>query len=569
MITKMTKYNWVLLSSQADRFLNELQELGVVDITRSTKPVDNESESILDKAEELRSEIKDIKKGSDAHLVALNNEYEELTKLLAELEPWGEYDADKLAVFNPHFYVCQTKSFSPEWESLCPLQKVFEFKDKTWFVTLGESVLPIKEVAAPTATAIEIRTQAEAKRKEILDYSAKLEERKKELPELEARLSEILCEFNLYLAKNGATGAAEEHVTIFEGFAPTENDAELKQAFDNMDVYWYSEAASVDDNPPIKLKNNKFVSMFEVLTDMYGRPAYNGFDPTPYLSVFFMLFFAFCIGDLGYGLVFIIAGILLKKVDSFKSLAPLVCTLGVASVVVGFFFHGFFAIDIKEWGWIPDGVKAIMLPDKIDKYDGAMVLALIVGIIHLLLAMIVKTVCATKNKGFLNSLGVWGWTTFWLSLTIIGMISLIGVIDAEATKWALIIVGGICAIGIFILNDIHRNPLKNIGAGLWDTYGMATGILGDILSYLRLYALGLAGAKLGFAFNQLAEMVLGDGGINWVWFILIAVIGHALNIAMAALGAFVHPLRLNFLEFFKNSDYQAVGRNYKPLTKNN
>ena len=98
----------------------------------------------------------------------------------------------------------------------------------------------------------------------------------------------------------------------------------------------------------------------------------------------------------------------------------------------------------------------------------------------------------------------------------------------------------------------------------------ATGVLGDVLSYLRLYALGLAGSMLGFAFNDLAKMALGDGGVGgWIAFILIVVIGHTLNLAMAALGAFVHPLRLNFLEFFKNSGYEGVGRNYNPLKKNN
>ena len=107
----------------------------------------------------------------------------------------------------------------------------------------------------------------------------------------------------------------------------------------------------------------------------------------------------------------------------------------------------------------------------------------------------------------------------------------------------------------------------NIGSGLWETYNTATGLLGDVLSYLRLYALGLAGSMLGFAFNTLAQMALGDGGLGWIPFILIALIGHVLNIAMAVLGAFVHPLRLNFLEFFKNSDYDGSGRNYNPLKK--
>jgi V/A-type H+-transporting ATPase subunit I len=96
---------------------------------------------------------------------------------------------------------------------------------------------------------------------------------------------------------------------------------------------------------------------------------------------------------------------------------------------------------------------------------------------------------------------------------------------------------------------------------------MATGILGDVLSYIRLYALGLAGGKLGEAFNTLGDMVLGDSIVSWVPFVLIFAIGHILNLAMSALGAFVHPLRLTFVEYFKNSGYEGKGTLYKPFKK--
>ena len=94
------------------------------------------------------------------------------------------------------------------------------------------------------------------------------------------------------------------------------------------------------------------------------------------------------------------------------------------------------------------------------------------------------------------------------------------------------------------------------------------GLLGDVLSYLRLYALGLAGGMLGKAFNDIAAMTVGDGsiGFGWIAFALIFLVGHALNLAMCCLGAFVHPLRLNFLEFFKNSGYEGKGRTYRPIT---
>ena len=149
------------------------------------------------------------------------------------------------------------------------------------------------------------------------------------------------------------------------------------------------------------------------------------------------------------------------------------------------------------------------------------------------------------------------------------VLALAGVLDAQLTKWIIIVIGVVSAIGIFPLNNPDRNKLANVGLGLWDTYNTATGLLGDVLSYLRLYALGLAGGMLGMAFNDMGGMVLGDGSnaLLWIPFILLVLLGHTLNVAMCALGAFVHPLRLNFLEFFKNSGYEAEGRNYNPLKK--
>ena len=243
-------------------------------------------------------------------------------------------------------------------------------------------------------------------------------------------------------------------------------------------------------------------------------------------------------------------------------------TLGVGTVIVGFFMHSFFSIDISKWA-VFEPIKSIFLPDEIGGYAGGMVLSIVVGIVHICLALIVKAIEAVKVKGLAGSLGTLGWTLLIVGGVIVGGLALAGVMDSTVTKWVVIILGIVSALGIFVFNDPNRNKLANVGVGLWDTYNTATGLLGDVLSYLRLYALGLAGAMLGMAFNDMGKMVLGDGSnaVLWIPFILLVVIGHTLNIAMCALGAFVHPLRLNFLEFFKNSGYEAAGRNYNPLKK--
>ena len=575
MITPMTRYDFILLSSGTEAFLEKIQSLGVVDITRSVKPVDNTSGALFDKITALKAEISDIEKGSDAHLSALSARRSELEKEAATAEIWGAFDSKAVSDLESrglklNFYSVQSKKFDPEWEQQYPIQVIAEQKGYTYFVVVGAEDFPLKALPAPSRSSEDVRAEIAGLDSEIEEYRQTLAGRSSELPGLRARLEELTSELDRYLAGAATESAAEDHLTLVTCFAPSEKDEELRAEFADLDAYFTWSDATLEDNPPIKLKNNKFVQMFEVLTDMYGRPAYNGFDPTPYISIFFLLFFAMCMGDAGYGIILIIIGLLLRKVKSFASLAPLVVTLGGATVVVGFFFHTFFSMDISGWAIIPDALKSVMVPAKVATYDGTMVLALAVGIVHLCLAMIVKTVYATRNQGFLNSLGTWGWTLFIVGGVVVAMISLMGVIDAALTKIIVIVLGVLSGLGIFLLNNLHRNPLLNIGSGLWEAYNTATGELGDVLSYLRLYALGLAGSMLGFAFNDLAKMALGDGGVGgWIAFILIVVIGHTLNLAMAALGAFVHPLRLNFLEFFKNSGYEGVGRNYNPLKKNN
>lgn len=576
MIARMTRYDFILLSGETEAFLTALQNLGVVDIERSAKALDAESARMMSEAEALKKRIELLEKedfSKDSGYAAILDEMALWKKTEAERVPWGEFDPsslERLAASGAgiRFYCVSRKKFDASWAEQAALEIISDDGSRVWFVTVGDHGLPIQECAAPEGPASAAAAKLESLRDALAVREAELRAEKDRLPSMRSELSERIARVDQYFAGAAGKDAAENLLTVFTGFAPSENDEVLKAEFDKMDMFWTSGKAVVDDNPPIKLRNNRFVGMFEVLTDMYGRPKYDGFDPTVFISVFFLLFFAMCMGDAGYGLVLVVIGLLLKKAKGFAGLAPLVVTLGIGTFVVGFFFHTFFSIDIAQWDCVrAAGLDKVMLPSKIAGYDGTMVVALAVGVIHLCLAMIVKTVQATKNRGFLGSLSIWGWT-----LLIVGGVALAAVavafhLDSTLVKWLVIGLGGLSAIGIFFLNDLHRNPLLNVGAGLWETYNTATGILGDVLSYLRLYALGLAGSMLGFAFNDLAKMALGDGGFGWIPFIAIALVGHTLNVAMAALGAFVHPLRLNFLEFFKNSDYDGSGRAYNPLKK--
>ena len=593
MITPMTKYSFILLNGEQQDLLEKLQELGLVDITRDAKGIDEQSHALWSQLELIDGLIHGLEKAEvpegtvperiDGDIVRLAGgmlmRYAEDTDALKTLDKerdaikvWGNYDPEILrrlqeAGVPVHFHCVSKKAFKPEWEQEYALSIVSEDKSRIWFVVAGDDDLP-GELPKP-------QMSLEQKEKEIRDKEAhyqhlmqRIASAKERIPELKELRSQTFEKLDLHLASCAAVPAAEDTLVTLVGYAPTECQDSVTAALDAMGVFYLKDAAQVDDNPPISFRNNKFVRMFETLTDMYGRPAYDGFDPTPFISVFFLLFFAFCMGDAGYGLILVLVGLLLKKVPSFKDMAGLVVTLGIGTVVIGFLFHTFFSMDISKWELFAP-IKGIFLPAQIAGNDATMVLALVVGILHICLAMVVKTIHETKTKGFAASLGTWGWTLLVVGGVTVAAFALAGVLDAALTKIIVIVLGVVSALGIFVFNDPKRNKLANIGMGLWDTYNMITGLVGDVLSYIRLYALGLAGSMLGMAFNDMGVMILGDSPNigKWIGFLLLIIFGHTLNIAMCALGAFVHPLRLNFLEFFKNAGYEANGRAYNPLKK--
>lgn len=574
MIIPMTKYSFLLLSTDKTSFLARLQDLGVVDITRSSKPVDNISRSMMSDIERLKSEIKDITNGSDARTEALKTKRAELARSLEEAAPWGEYDRKMLETFGVKFYCISTKAYRKEWEEQYAIQIVNETKEKVWFAVAGDtSGFPVKDIPLPQRKASEIRAEIAETENALAAEKKKLEDRRPELPDLEKRVEKMYTDLSVYLAGVSGQTAAEDSLLIYQGFAPSDQDDRLKEAFDSMSVYYIAEKAKAEDNPPIELKNNSFSRQFEVLTRMYGVPVYNEFDPTVFLSIFFLLFFAMCLGDAGYGLALIGIGLFLKgKKGGLADMWSLIVTLGCGTVVVGLLMGGFFGVNLVEVPWIPDWMKKFMIVGDVSVGDATyakwMIISLLIGIVHISLAMITKAVWAVKRNGFKNSLGTLGWTLLIVG-GIIGLAAgLTGVVSETAMKWLLIGIAGVSALGIYIFNKWGRNPLINIGSGLWDTYNTASGLMSDVLSYIRLYALGLSGSMLGSTFNQIAEMVKGpDPTWQWVPFVLILVVGHVLNIALSCLGAFVHPLRLNFVEFFKNSGYEGSGVEYKPIKR--
>ena len=594
MITQMKKYTFLVFHRDYEPFLKQLRDIGVVHITQKAAGLiedDEQLQAALQHEDELR---RLLKQGAPDQLLAeqsnIQQRIEDAKQAASQAAVWGEFDpariqALKEAGYTLRFFACGTSAFQEEWGI-----KVSEKEGKTYFVNLDNSSKDLDnselfekatEIPQPEKSAAQWLQEVEHLKGLLAAADARIEAwQVANIEDIKAQLKEARQQIDWQRVTLSTDKLAEGSLCLFEGFCPIDKEPELNAMLAAAQVYYEETDPEKEDATPIKLHNNWFTKLFEPLTGMYGWPNYNEFDPTPILAPFYLLFFALCVGDAGYGLALILIGWLIAKdklkIEMFKGLGPIIMTLGVGCTVVGYLSGTFFGIDIYQATWFPAWAKVPMLKAWFGDgsgmwmgYDIMMVLALMIGIFHICLAMTVKAICYTMQNGFKSNLATWGWLLLIVGGITTAILAATSVLGPQTTQVILIVIAAISALGIYIFNTPGRNPLINIGAGLWDTYNMATGILGDVLSYLRLYALGMAGAMLGAAFNDLGLTVLGaNPNVGTViGFVLIVAFGHVLNLLMACLGAFVHPLRLTFVEYFKNVGYEGSGKKYTPFKK--
>ena len=610
MISKMNKLSFLIYHKEYEMFLEKLRELGVVHIEkRQGAEMDANLQAFMQKRTAYQSLLKsmtlaaasyeggatqpssltieqvmDSYESQQEHIQALNMQLPVLDKEIDAMEVWGEFDWNVIELLKANgwqmqFYCCPEKSFEETWTDDYNATIINRKGGQSYFVTVNQMPVELEAevVRLPNRRLSELVREQEGLKTSIKEANNRLDQFCiNNLPVVEKALDSLESDINLMEVEQlGGERLAEGSIVMMEGWVPVENDAEVRKMLDESGVYYEIRPAEKEDNAPIKLKNGKISRAFEMLTKMYGMPDYGEFDPTPLLAPFYALFFGMCVGDAGYGLLLVILGFYLKKKlsKSMAGLMNLLITLGAATTVVGAMFNTFFGASLTDWN-LPEWMNSLIISGKWDgtAYDKTMVIALLVGMFHICFAMVVKAVGSTVRYGFKNSLSAWGWLLLVGGSVTVATLNYLGVLNMETSKMAYMGIGGVSAIGIFLLNDIRRNVFMNVGAGLWDTYNMATGLMGDLLSYLRLYALGLAGGMLGGVFNDLG-MQLRDalGGFlfgipGWICFALIFVAGHGLNIALSCLSGYVHSIRLTFVEYFKNSGYDGKGVEYNPFS---
>ena len=613
MISKMNKLSFLIYHKEYETFLEKLRELGVVHVEkRQGAEMDANLQAFMQKRTAYQSLLKSMTLAAAScneevvpqpgeatidqviedyetrqeHIQALNMQLPVLDKEIDAMEVWGEFDwenIDRLKAngWQMQFFCCPEKSFEETWTDEYNANIINRKGGQSYFVTVNpmpveleaETVrLPKKSLSALIREQEELKNRIQTANDELDRYCIN------HIPVVEKALEALESDINLMEVEQlGGERMADGAIVMMEGWVPVENDAEVRKMLDESGVYYEIRPAEKEDNAPIKLKNGKISRAFEMLTKMYGMPDYGEFDPTPLLAPFYALFFGMCVGDAGYGLLLVLLGFYLKKKlsKSMAGMMNLLITLGVATTIVGAVFNTFFGVSLTDLD-LPHWMDSLIISGKWDgtAYDKTMVIALLVGMFHICFALTVKAIGSTVRYGFKNSLSDWGWWLLVGGSVVVATLNYLGVIDMEMSKMAFIGIGGVSAIGIYLLNNIRRNIFVNVGAGLWDTYNMATGLMGDLLSYLRLYALGLAGGMLGGVFNTLGMQLrdtMGDflfGIPGWICFGLIFVAGHGLNIALSCLSGYVHSIRLTFVEYFKNSGYDGRGTEYKPFSSN-
>ncbi|KAF0208723.1 MAG: V-type ATP synthase subunit [Actinobacteria bacterium] len=591
-------------------------------------------------------------------LASMGRHRDRLVKLIEDLTPWQDLRLQIERLRGTEHVVLMTGTV-PAAESASIRQRLRDAAAEITVAELGPVgvreawvVLAHISVADEARSILNLTRFAEVTFPELTDYPAEeLERARAEIVRIDTeherlivRVTELaVAEYPhavaLAEAFESARGAiavrehlgATERTVLVTGWVPVRSREKLEHALAPLDalVDVALEEPTDADSPPVLLENSKLLKPFETLTDLYGRPVYGELDPTILLAPFFTVFFAICIGDVGYGLMLMIGFYLIKtKLDvapGVKRFSDLMIIGGAASVIAGIMFGSYFAIDFKVVTHVLPFLEPLQLIDPLAELQTFLLFTVALGVIQVFFGVLVAAYDAARKGDFSGAVndqistvvlavmiaiavivpGASSWGIVlglgismlmkghaieaaltaedlpareralggaWLALTVAWMLAL-AFRGPAVIGWTLL---GATVLGLALSKGVRKTFVGILG-GAYAVYGMSA-FIGDILSYTRLAALGLSGTLVGMVFNLLAGLVwsgsaglFAKGGLSIVFGLLVIVmaalvfvVGHVFNVVINLLGAFVHPARLQFVEFFSKF-YEGGGRPYKPF----
>ena len=637
MIVPMRKISAILYHGCKDELLAGLQHLGVVHIEQSD---DKEAAAMHHRVESLREAMR----ARDA-LAALNAApatvdgavprrdgaavLEAYRKLSAELddaddrlgalqtevaamEPWGDFDPKDIERLRANGVDIRFFSASPkQWAKLnheaYRLARISHHLGEFMFVALflpGEdTAIAADEVRLPAGSLGQLRAAAAEARKEHDALRSEMRTLAAGLPALDDLIASMRNEHMLLTAGESFDSHGDGAMFSFTGYFPAASEKKIVEFINRHPVACEIRGPASGDKVPVLMKNGWFARKFEPILKLLSLPSYTEIDPVPFFAPFLVVFIALCLGDAGYGLIFLavsIAGLFLAPVR----LRPVFETTTVISIVViiaGAALNSCFGNTLFGGPGIPAGSAFLpsgaqwlsplspMSSDKGTIYP-MMSFAIVLGIIQVFLAITLRIVNAARQQGWRHAIFPFSFFPiffgFLVSATHSNFLDLnmagFSVGGWKVGQWWQAVpaaAGNAMFIGGWVLFLFFNNPDSNILLrplrGLWEAFNFITGMLSSILSYLRLFALGLSSGLLGMSFNDMAARIASIGGDAPDWLslwaipaILLLIVGHSINIGLSIISAIIHPLRLTFVEFlFNNLAFTGGGREFKPLKK--
>ena len=564
-----------------DEFLDETGLWGAVQFAQQIEEEDGRIKRIAAEESRQRSVIESLKPWSDLTM-PLNSEGTEYAAVLLGTIPARIPLEEVASAVEKVTEEAQLYSVSEDKSQhyamlICLRQKLSEVQE-----ALRSSGFTASTVTGMEGSARECIGKAEVALREL---AAEKQQLVKAIEAEDVRRDEMKLAADRMAARISIAEAEEklfgtESVVMLEGWMPAEKETELSHVFEDYTCAYETRDPLPEEYPdvPVKLKNNRVTDGLNMVTNMYSLPAYGTVDPNPLMAPFFIIFFGLMFADIGYGVLMIVAALFalakIKPQEGSLSFCRLLLWGGIATTIAGFLTGGLFSDAPKqiydvycaskgiEPTW--QGLPRLFSPTE----DSILVLvgSLILGWLHLNTGMVVSFVQKWKHGDKADA--IWEEGSQWVLLigVVIFALKKLNVVPAIPDAVAL----GALIIGVAMLLFGAGRNAKGFGkvtAAFGCIYNTATGWFGDILSYSRIMALMLAGGVVGQVFNTVAIMPAKNSGINVftvIAFLVIFLLGHAMNFGLNLLGCYVHDLRLQCLEFF-GKFYQDGGKPFKPL----
>ncbi len=630
MIVKMKKISLLLYHQEKKQFLGALQDAGFVHIVedehKDTGPL-RSLELEIRETERVLHELAQLKKGCEgaaesggdllpvvAEFLLLRQRRETLAAEMKNLErdeqqqlPLGAVDpaiVKKLeaAGVPVRLYTAHQKEFARLAASGLLIAEGSRRQPFVFFAVIGGAVpdaSTAQEVPLPQHSLREIAAKKTALAGQIRQIEEKLAAFAGYRGQLLGFLAEKQDAFSFKNAGLDFASLTDGRVLAMQGFYPADREEELRRLCSRFTLWCSTADPGPEEQVPVLLKNSAFARLFEPVTRLYMLPGYGEIDPTPVLAPFFSLFVGLCLGDVAYGAIIVLAAALAwsKASAGIRPYAVLSMILGAMTILCGLLLNSCFGEPLFggpgiERAFFAGGAQYCFLSSYKTQAGvvefPAMNFSLLLGFIQILVAMTMQTIVRIRRGGLISGLMPVSQAMMFLGLLVWGAhINAFNLAIGEFAvgKWQLgslllalpLASGKLLLLGGAVMVLLFNSPGKKIFVrpllGLWDLYNFATGILGDMLSYIRLFALGLCSGLLGSTFNGMAlGLITQDNAVEFAspWIIctvLLLVGGHALNFALSIVGAFVHPVRLTFVEFFKNLGFEWGGKQFLPFCR--